>query len=53
MWAKVAVLILMAAALISVGSAQTSTPSKTKEIDIPYTRFVLNNGLTVIVHEEP
>ena len=52
MWAEVAVLILMAAALISVGSAQTSTPSKTKEIDIPYTRFVLNNGLTVIVHED-
>ena len=30
------------------GFAQT----KTKEIDIPYEKFVLDNGLTVIVHED-
>src|ERR1035437_10232267 len=35
-------------ALVTSGSTQT----KTKEIDIPYERFVLDNGLTVIVHED-
>jgi len=35
-------------ALVTSASAQT----KTKEIDIPYERFVLDNGLTVIVHED-
>jgi zinc protease len=35
-------------------TSQTSTPTSAppNEIDIPYTRFVLNNGLTVIVHED-
>ena len=35
-------------------SASTSTQKSapTKEIDIPYERFVLSNGLTVIVHED-
>ena len=42
---EVAVLFLMLA-LVTRGSAQT------KEIDIPYQRFVLDNGLTVIVHED-
>ncbi len=32
--------------------ANSSTQTKTKEIDIPYERFVLDNGLTVIVHED-
>src|ERR1700674_2965214 len=32
-------------------SAQTKSAQKT-EIDIPYERFVLDNGLTVIVHED-
>ena len=31
-------------------SSQNASPAK--EIDIPYERFVLNNGLTVIVHED-
>jgi zinc protease len=34
-------------ALAASGSAQ-----KAKEIDVPYERFVLDNGLTVIVHED-
>src|SRR5712692_3550744 len=42
-----AILFLILALVTSV-SAQT----KTKEIDIPYERFVLDNGLTVIVHED-
>lgn len=43
---KLAVFFLMVAVVKMVGFAQTN------EIDIPYERFVLNNGLTVIVHED-
>jgi zinc protease len=39
-------ILLLVLALVASGSAQT------KEIDIPYERFVLDNGLTVIVHED-
>jgi len=60
MWTKPAVLILIVTALVIGGSAQTNssqssapkTAAPTKEIDIPYERFVLDNGLTVIVHED-
>jgi zinc protease len=55
MWTKFAVLILMVMTLVIGGSAQTSseqTAAPTREIDIPYERFVLDNGLTVIVHED-
>jgi zinc protease len=38
--------LFLVLALVASGSAQT------KEIDIPYERFVLDNGLTVIVHED-
>jgi zinc protease len=40
------VVLLLLLALVTTGSTQT------KEIDIPYERFVLDNGLTVIVHED-
>src|ERR1035441_7565486 len=40
--------LFLVLALVTSGSTQT----KTKEIDIPYERFVLDNGLTVIVHED-
>jgi len=43
---EIGVLLLVVTALVAGGSGQT------KEIDIPYERFVLNNGLTVIVHED-
>jgi len=42
------IVLFLALAVVTSGSAQT----KTKEIDIPYERFVLDNGLTVIVHED-
>src|SRR5579862_8334782 len=35
-----------------LASAAGQTKSTEKEIDIPYERFVLDNGLTVIVHED-
>jgi zinc protease len=44
---RIAILFVTLALAVS-GSAQT----KTKEVDIPYERFVLDNGLTVIVHED-
>jgi zinc protease len=44
------VVLFLVLALVTGGSAQTKT--KEKEIDIPYERFVLDNGLTVIVHED-
>jgi zinc protease len=43
---KVALLLLVCAAVTAGVSAQT------KEIDIPYQKFFLDNGLTVIVHED-
>ena len=43
---RLAVLFLIVAAMGMMSFAQT------QEIDIPYQRFVLNNGLTVIVHED-
>ena len=46
MGTKLAVLLLIAAAA-AIGSY-----GQMKEIDIPYQRFVLDNGLTVIVHED-
>ncbi len=39
-------LLVLVLALAASGSTQT------KELDIPYERFVLDNGLTVIVHED-
>src|ERR1700680_2220837 len=50
------VVLFFVLALVTSGSAETkSAQSKsvqTTEIDIPYQRFVLANGLTVIVHED-
>ena len=42
------VVLFLVLAFVTSGSAQT----KIKEIEIPYERFVLDNGLTVIVHED-
>jgi zinc protease len=42
------VVLFLVLAVVASSSAQT----KAKEIDIPYERFVLDNGLTVIVHED-
>src|SRR4029077_16351291 len=45
------VVLFFVLALVTSGSAQTKS-AQTTEIDIPYERFVLDNGLTVIVHED-
>ncbi len=50
------VVLFLMLALVTSGSAQTksaqSKSAQKTEIDIPYERFVLDNGLTVIVHED-
>src|ERR1035441_6272446 len=40
------------AALAQTAPAQSTRVQSAKELDIPYERFVLDNGLTVIVHED-
>jgi zinc protease len=45
------VVLFLVLALVTSGSAQSKSV-QTTEIDIPYERFVLDNGLTVIVHED-
>src|SRR6267378_3222154 len=45
------VILFVVLALVTSGSAQTKS-KQTTEINIPYERFVLDNGLTVIVHED-
>jgi zinc protease len=46
------VVLFLVLALVTSVSAQTKTKETKTEIDIPYERFVLDNGLTVIVHED-
>jgi zinc protease len=45
-WAQVA------SAQTASAQAQSPRAQSAKELDIPYERFVLDNGLTVIVHED-
>jgi zinc protease len=46
------VVLFLVLALVTSVSAQTKTKETKTEIAIPYERFVLDNGLTVIVHED-
>lgn len=51
---RISVLLIVNLVLLygsSLVRAQSSTPDK-MEIDIPYQKFVLDNGLTLIVHED-
>jgi len=45
-------LILMIAGLVFFNIALKISAQDFKEIDIPYKKFVLENGLTVIIHED-
>ena len=44
--------LLSALAFPALGASLTRTADWEKTVDIPYTRFVLTNGLTVLVHED-
>ncbi|NIN73168.1 MAG: insulinase family protein [Gemmatimonadetes bacterium] len=43
---------LFASAALAVGTLALAPAVRAQEIDIPYQRFVLDNGLTLIVHED-
>jgi zinc protease len=49
---KKSIYISLILALIASSSLIAQTSPKFAEIDIPYQRFVLDNGLTVIIHED-
>jgi len=44
--------VSVGALLLAVPSSLTAQSNASDEIDIPFTKFVLDNGLTVIVHED-
>jgi hypothetical protein len=45
-------LTLFAGATLAMGTLATAPAVRAQEIDIPYQRFVLDNGLTLLVHED-
>ena len=49
---QLALLISLLMMAMGMTSMAQKTKDTAKEIDIPYERFVLDNGLTVIVHED-
>src|SRR6266849_2573910 len=49
---RVAMRIRIAACLVAMLMAGAGAFAQTKDVDIPYQKFVLDNGLTLIVHED-
>src|SRR6266849_10215798 len=49
---RVAMRIRIAACLVAMLMAGAGAFAQTKDVEIPYQKFVLENGLTVIVHED-
>jgi len=49
---SLAVLLVLSTISIGASAAPKSKPAPLPSIDIPYTRYVLDNGLTLIVHED-
>ena len=43
---------LVAAGILAVGLAGGAATTQARDIEIPYEKFVLDNGLTLIVHED-
>lgn len=50
-WRAATAVSVLALAICGV-FAQSQTPQSPADVDIPFQKFVLNNGLTVIVHED-
>src|SRR5246127_5985750 len=44
--------VLAGGLLVAMLAAGTGAFAQTKDVDIPYQKFVLDNGLTLIVHED-
>ena len=51
-WAALCGACLVGISLFACASQATQAPAVAADLDIPYTRFVLGNGLTVLVHED-
>jgi len=49
---KIVSVLLLLQVLASPGYSQQKSYFNPEQIDIPYTRYVLDNGLTLIVHED-
>jgi predicted Zn-dependent peptidase len=49
---RLLILPLLLSGLLSTASAQTDTYFSPDDIDIPFTRYVLPNGLVLLVHED-
>ena len=47
-----AALILLAAAVLTAAAAAAQTPIDLEDLRIPHRKFVLDNGLTLLVHED-
>src|SRR5450432_1162443 len=47
-----AVIVVAVAAAMAIGAQAQSPIPQRSAVDIPYTKFVLDNGLTLIVHED-
>jgi zinc protease len=45
-------LVILLAASLGAAAATRPAPATLPAVDIPYTRYVLDNGLTLIVHED-
>src|SRR5262245_56717309 len=45
-------LFCASAFIVATLAASGATPDLLREIDIPFTKFVLKNGLTLIVHQD-
>jgi len=45
-------LTVLSFSLLLAAAAQAAEPKAPPAVDIPYTKFTLQNGLTVIVHED-
>jgi zinc protease len=50
---SVVALVAVCLALAPASFAQKKAAASYPEVEVPYTRFVLDNGLTLIVHEDP
>ena len=47
-----AVIAVTVSAVMAIGAQAQTAAAQKAVVDIPYTKFVLDNGLTLIVHED-
>src|ERR1700756_1411239 len=52
LYRRLGITLIAGLALALTAQAATQSPDATTGVDIPFTKFTLSNGLTVIVHED-